>query len=47
MTNENWKVRKNARGPENLEIDECLLKWFKQAGDKKKSFKRTLNSGQG
>ena len=46
-TNENWKDRKRARGSENLEGDECVLKWFKQARHKKKSFKRTLNSGQG
>ena len=35
MTNENWKDRKMARGPENPEVDECMLKWFKQARDKK------------
>ena len=26
MTNENWKDRKRARGPENAEFDECVLK---------------------
>ena len=35
MTNENWEDRKRARGPENAEVDECVLKWFKQARDKK------------
>ena len=35
MTNENWKDRKRARGPENAEVDECVLKWFKQARGKK------------
>ena len=35
MTNENWKDRKRAKGPENPAVDECVLKWFKQARDKK------------
>ena len=35
MTNENWKDRKRARGPKNPEVDKCMLKWFKQAWDKK------------
>ena len=35
MTNENWKDRKRARRPENPEVDEWVLKWFKQARDKK------------
>ena len=46
MINENWKDRKRARGPENPEVAECELKRFKQARDKKNSFKRTLNLGQ-
>lgn len=33
--NENGKDRKRARGPENPDVDECVLKWFKQARDKK------------
>lgn len=28
------KDRKRARGPENPDVDECVLKWFKQARDK-------------
>ena len=34
MTNENWKDQKRAGGPENPEVDECMLKWFNQAWDK-------------
>ena len=29
------KDRKRARGPENSDVDECVVKWFKQARDKK------------
>ena len=36
MTDENWKDRRRARGTENPEVDEWVLKWFKQARDKKK-----------
>lgn len=28
------KDRKRARGPENPDVDECVVKWFKQARDK-------------
>ena len=34
MINENWKDQKRAGGPENPEVDECMLKWFNQAWDK-------------
>jgi transposase-like protein len=30
----NVKDRKRAREPDNPEVDECVLKWFKQARDK-------------
>lgn len=32
--NESAKDRKRVRGPENPDVDECVLKWFKQARDK-------------
>lgn len=32
---ESGKDRKRMRPPENPDVDECVLKWFKQARDKK------------
>lgn len=32
--NDSAKDRKRVRGPENPDVDECVLKWFKQARDK-------------
>ena len=45
-TNEDWKDRKMARGPEYPEVDEFVLKWFKQARDKTNPLSRPF-SGQG
>ena len=36
------KDRKRARGPENPDVDECVVKWFKQARDKKIPVSRPL-----
>lgn len=33
VTKPSDKDRKRARGPENPDVDECVLKWFKQARD--------------
>ena len=46
MTNENWKDRKREIGPENAEVYECVLKWFKQARDKKETNKISFKSGR-
>lgn len=29
------KARKRVKGPENPDVDQCVLKWFKHAHDKK------------
>lgn len=39
---DNGKKRKRVKGPENPDVDQCVLKWFKQARDKNIPLSGTL-----
>lgn len=40
------KARKGVKGPENPDVDQCVLKWFKHAHDKKNSSKWLFSSSE-